>query len=59
MQVEILDKSFCGEYYEVLIKEKDIEESELIMLKSTLENINLEDDIYLNIEVKDIDIILK
>lgn len=58
-EVEIIDKSFCGEYYEVLIKIKSEEKDKLIMIKSSLKNIDLEKNIYLDLEEKDIRIILK
>ena len=58
-EVEIIDKSFCGEYYEVLIKIKSDKENKLIMIKSSLEQINLENKFYLNIKKEDIQIILK
>ena len=58
-EVEVIDKSFCGEYYEVLVKVKSTKGNELIMIKSSLEDIDLDKEIYLDLEKKDIRIILK
>ena len=58
-EIEIIDKSFCGEYYEVLVKIKSKEEDKLIMIKSSLKDINLEKKIYLDLKEEDIRIILK
>ena len=59
VEIEIIDKSFCGEYYEVLIKPKETKNNDLIMIKSTLENINLEKNIYLDLLKEDVKVILK
>ena len=60
LEVEIVDKSFCGEYYEILVKDvKNNETDELSMIKSTLENIDLNEKIYLDLKREDIKIILK
>lgn len=59
VEIEIVDKSFCGEYYEVLIKPKETKNNNLIMIKSTLENINLEKNIYLDLLKEDVKVILK
>ncbi|WP_122893997.1 ABC transporter ATP-binding protein [Arcobacter peruensis] len=60
LEVEIIDKSFCGEYYEILVKDvKNNETDELSMIKSTLENIDLNEKIYLDLKREDIKIILK
>jgi iron(III) transport system ATP-binding protein len=58
-EVEIIDKSFCGEYYEVLVKIKSNKENKLIMIKSSLKDIDIEKKIYLNLKEEDIRIILK
>ncbi|APW66504.1 hypothetical protein LPB137_11925 [Poseidonibacter parvus] len=60
LEVEIVDKSFCGEYYEILVKDvKNNETDELSMIKSTLENIDLNEKIYLDLKRENIKIILK
>ena len=59
IEVEILDKSFCGEYYEILLKPTQIKSDELIMVKSSLEKIDLEKKFYLELNKDDIKIILK
>jgi len=60
LEVEIVDKSFCGEYYEILVKDvKNNETDELSMIKSTLEDIDLNEKIYLDLKKEDIKIILK
>ena len=60
LEVEIIDKSFCGEYYELLVKDvKSNNNDEVIMIKSTLENIDLNNKIYLDLEKEDIKIIYK
>ena len=59
IEVDILDKSFCGEYYEVLVKPVQNKSDELIMVKSSLESIDLEKNIYLDLDKNDIKIILK
>ena len=60
LEVEIVDKSFCGEYYEILVKDvKNNNYEELSMIKSTLENIDLKEKIYLDLKREDIKIILK
>lgn len=59
VEIEIIDKSFCGEYYEVLIKPKETKNNDLIMIKSTLKNINLEKNIYLDLLKEDVKVILK
>lgn len=59
IEVDILDKSFCGEYYEVLVKPVQNKSDELIMVKSSLEGIDLEKNIYLDLDKNDIKIILK
>jgi len=58
-EVEIMDKAFCGEYYEVLINIKSKEENKSILIKSSLNDLNLEEKIYLNLKEEDIRIILK
>ena len=58
-EVEIIDKAFCGEYYEVLINIKSKEENKSIMIKSSLNNVDLEKKIYLNLKEEDIRIIFK
>ena len=60
LEVEIIDKSFCGEYYELLVKDvKNNNHDELIMIKSILENIDLNNKIYLDLEKENIKIISK
>lgn len=60
LEIEIIDKSFCGEYYELLVKDvKSNNNDEVIMIKSTLENIDLNNKIYLDLEKEDIKIIYK
>ncbi|MGB1227056.1 MAG: ABC transporter ATP-binding protein [Poseidonibacter sp.] len=60
LEVEIIDKSFCGEYYELLVKDvKSNNNDEVIMIKSTLENIDLNNKIYLDLKKEDIKIIYK
>lgn len=59
IEVDILDKSFCGEYYEVLVKPVQNKSDELIMVKSSLERIDLGKKIYLELNKDDIKIILK
>jgi iron(III) transport system ATP-binding protein len=58
-EIEIIDKSFCGEYYEVLVRINSKKEDKLIMIKSSLKNIDLEKKIYLDLKEEDIRIILK
>jgi iron(III) transport system ATP-binding protein len=58
-EVEIMDKAFCGEYYEVLINIKSKEENKSILIKSSLNDLNLEEKIYLHLKEEDIRIILK
>lgn len=58
-EIEIIDKSFCGEYYEVLIKIKSTKENKFIMIKTTLKQIDIESQLYLNIKKDDIQIIFK
>ena len=59
IEVEILDKSFCGEYYEVLVKQKQLKSDESIMIKSSLKDIDLEKNLYLELSKDDIKIIFK
>ena len=58
-EVEIIDESFCGEYYEMIIKLKNFPNSNTIMLK--LKDINFEksQNFFLDIKKEDIKIILK
>lgn len=58
-EVEIVDKAFCGEYYEVLINIKSKDENKSIMIKSSLNHLDLEEKIYLHLKEEDIKIILK
>lgn len=58
-ELEIIDKAFCGEYYEVLINIKSKKEERSLMIKSSLENINLKEKIYLHLNQNDIRIIFK
>jgi len=58
-EVELLNKSFCGEYYEVLVKIKSNNENRLIMIESTLKNIDLDKKLFLDFQKEDIRIILK
>lgn len=58
-EIEIIDKSFCGENYEVLINIKSKEVNKSIMIKSSLNNINLKEKLYLHLKEEDIRIILK
>ncbi len=58
-EVEIIDKAFCGEYYEVLVNIKSEEENKSIMIKSPLNNVDIEKKIYLHLKEEDIRIILK
>jgi len=59
VEIEIIDTSFCGDHYELLIKPKSAKNDDLIMVKTSLENIDLEKNIYLDLEKKDIKIILR
>ncbi len=58
-EVELIDKAFCGEYYEILIHIKSEEVNKSIMIKSSLNNINLEEKLFLHLKEQDIRIILK
>ena len=58
-ELEIIDKAFCGEYYEILVNIKSKEKNKSIMIKSSLNNVNLEKKIYLHIKKEDIRIIFK
>ena len=58
-EIEIIDKAFCGEYYEILVKIKSNNEVKPIMVKSSLSNINLNKKIYLDLLKEDIQIIAK
>ncbi|MBU3013478.1 ABC transporter ATP-binding protein [Poseidonibacter lekithochrous] len=58
-EVEIIDKAFCGEYYEVLINIKSKEENKSIMIKSSLNNIDLNQKLYLHLKEENIRIIFK
>lgn len=58
-EIEIEDTSFCGEYYELLIKIKSDKKGNSLMIKSSLEGIDLKNQIYLNIKKEDVKIILK
>ena len=57
--IEIDDKSFCGEYYELLIKIKSDKKANSLMIKSSLKGIDLKNKIYLNVKKEDVKIILK
>ena len=57
--IEIDDKSFCGEYYELLIKIKSDKKANSLMIKSSLKGIDLKNKIYLNLKKEDVKIILK
>lgn len=58
-EIEIEDTSFCGEYYELLIKIKSDKKGNSLMIKSSLEGIDLKNQIYLNVKKEDVKIILK
>ena len=58
-EIEIEDTSFCGEYYELLIKIKSDKKGNSLMIKSSLKGIDLKNQIYLNVKKEDVKIILK
>jgi len=60
VEVEIIDKSFCGEYYEVLVRDvNDKKNNKLIMIKSTLKDIDLNQKSYLKLSKEEVKVILK
>ncbi len=58
-EIVIIDESFCGEYYEVVVKLKDFPKSNTIMLKLKDINFNEREEYFLDLKEEDIKIILK
>jgi len=58
-EVEILDYSFCGDYYEVITKLKDDNSNTLQIKTKDLPYINKQSKHYLQLDKKDIKIIIK
>ncbi|WP_404318740.1 ABC transporter ATP-binding protein [Malaciobacter canalis] len=58
-KVKILDISFCGEYYELVLKLLDYDNIDMIVKSHSIENLDINDEAFMHIDKKDIKIIDK
>ncbi|PHO10654.1 spermidine/putrescine ABC transporter ATP-binding protein [Malaciobacter canalis] len=58
-KVKILDISFCGEYYELVLNLLDYDNTDMIVKSHSIENLNINDEAFMHIDKKDIKIIDK
>ncbi len=59
-KVKILDISFCGEYYELVLNLLDYDNTDMIVKShNSIENLNINDEAFMHIDKKDIKIIDK
>jgi iron(III) transport system ATP-binding protein len=58
-KVAIVDTSFCGEYYEIILKLENYDEKNTLMVRSKKNYVNDNNFLYLNFDINDVNIILK